>query len=469
MWWALRTRAVEVSSLRSALARSLPDYMVPAAFVVWPQLPLTPNGKLDRKALPAPELGADGPRRAPRSPQEDILCTLFAELLGLERVGIDDNFFELGGDSIVSIQLVSRARKAGLIITPREVFQHQTVEHLAAVAKPTRDKVSSVPDVPAGPLPLTPIMCWLRDRGGPIDRFNQSTLLQLPMGMQGGHLIAALQAILDHHDALRLRVLQDGADWALEIAPAGGMTASTCSFGSISPNLDAEAVRACIAEHVQAAEGRLDPKAGVMLQAVWFDAGQREPGRLLLVIHHLAIDGVSWRILVPDLAAAWQAAKAGHALVLPPRGTSFRRWAQHLTAHARGTELGKELPFWTTMLGSPVASLIDGTLDPGRDVAETARHLTVTLPASITTSLLTTVPAAFHGRINDVLLTALVLAIADWRRVSRPAQTVLCSLISRAMAARRSSKTSTCRAPSGGSPACSRSGSIPVRSIWTRP
>ena len=132
-------QAADTATLRAHVGRSLPDYMVPAAFVMLAHLPLTPNGKLDRKALPAPDLTPSTIRRAPRSPQEEILCSLFAEVLGLERVGIDDNFFELGGDSIVSIQLVSRARKAGLVITPRAVFQHQNVSGLAAVATPVQE------------------------------------------------------------------------------------------------------------------------------------------------------------------------------------------------------------------------------------------------------------------------------------------------------------------------------------------
>ena len=154
--------------------------------------------------------------RGPRTPQEEILCALFAEVLGLERVGIDDNFFALGGDSIVSIQLVSRARKAGLIITPRAVFQHQTVAALAASAKLLAETASALPDIAMGALPPTPIMRWLVERGGPIERFHQAMLLRVPAGMQEDHLIAALQAVLDHHDALRLRVVASAERWRLE-------------------------------------------------------------------------------------------------------------------------------------------------------------------------------------------------------------------------------------------------------------
>src|SRR5262249_48663373 len=172
----------EGRALRAHVGRLLPEYMVPSAIVVLDRLPLTPNGKLDRRALPAPEAEARGVVRGARTPQEELLCALFAEVLGVDRVGIDENFFELGGDSIMSIQLVSRARKAGLIITPRTVFQHQTVERLAAVASFAEEAGARLPDVAVGPLAATPIMHWLLERGGPIDRFNQAVLLQVPAG-----------------------------------------------------------------------------------------------------------------------------------------------------------------------------------------------------------------------------------------------------------------------------------------------
>ena len=203
---------LDTAALRAALSRQLPDYMVPSALVVLERLPLTPNGKLDRRALPEPELGSAHSHRAPRTPQEAILCGLFAEVLGLERVGIDDNFFERGGDSIVSIQLVSRARRAGLSITPRMVFQHQTVEALAAAAGVVAEPVASALSeaerarLAVGVLPATPIMRWLKERGGPLDGFSQSMLLRVPAGLSQEHLTAALAAVLDHHDALRLRL-----------------------------------------------------------------------------------------------------------------------------------------------------------------------------------------------------------------------------------------------------------------------
>ena len=169
-------------------------------------------------------------------------------------------------------------------------------------------------------------------------------------------------------------------------------------------------------EEAHAAELRLSPAAGVMVQAVWLDAGAAAAGRLLLSIHHLVVDGVSWRILVPDLAAAWAALARGAEPALAPRGTSLRRWAHWLAEQALDVRRVEELSFWRAMLSAPSVSLVDGSLDPARDVVGTAGQLTLTLPASVTAPLLTRVSAAFHGGINEVLLTGLAVAIADWRR-----------------------------------------------------
>ena len=391
--------------------------MVPSAFVELSELPLTPNGKLDRRALPAPEFTAAGAGRAARTPTEEVLCGLFAEVLGVSAVSIDDNFFALGGDSILSIQLVSRAYKAGLVITPRAVFQQQCVAGLAGVATTVEQAPRAPADNGVGVMPLTPIMHWLVECAGPLEQFHQSMLLQVPAGLRQEHLSAALQLVLDHHDALRLRFVREGAnECVLAIAPSGAVAAQGCIGRVDICNLDERARRACIAEEGQAAVGRLSPAAGAMVQAVWFDAGARAPGRLLLIIHHLAIDGVSWRILVPDLAAACEAIASGRPAELAARTTSLRSWAQRLTKEAHEAKRIAELGFWTAILSQPALALVDGALDPRRDTFASAGHLTVTLPKGTTAALLTRVAAAFHCGINDVLLTALVIACAHWCR-----------------------------------------------------
>jgi non-ribosomal peptide synthase protein (TIGR01720 family) len=410
----------EPSALGKHVGAALPDYMVPSVFVRLDRLPLTANGKLDTSALPAPRR-SDGPGRAPATRREEILRGLFQQVLGLDEVGLDESFFELGGDSIVSIQLVSAARKAGLALTPRDVFRHNTVETLAAVAteaagadrEPARTRHDGV-----GRLATTPIIEWQRERGGPVERFSQVMLLRVPPRLGLDRLTAALQQVLDHHDALRMRWTPgaDG-DWALHVPEPGSVDArqvvTRVDISHLEP--DDDALRPVYEAQREEALAGLRPAEGRMMRAVWLDAGDDRPGRLLLVLHHFVVDGVSWRILVPDLMAAWQTGSDGSA-PLEPVGTSLRCWSERLHTEARSAERLAELPLWQEMTRGPDRLLGSRPLDPARDTTATARSLTRVLEPEQTEPLLTTVPAVFHATVNDALLTALALAVADWRR-----------------------------------------------------
>ncbi|MDA5280826.1 non-ribosomal peptide synthetase [Streptomyces sp. Isolate_45] len=411
-------RTVDGDALRAHLAALLPEYMVPAVVITLDALPLMVNGKLDRKALPAPEFTvSEG--RAPANAREELLCGLFAEVLGVDRVGADQSFFELGGDSIASIQLISRARKAGLRFTPRDVFTHKTVEAVAAVATETTgaQRRRRAPSDGVGGVPLTPIIHWFSEHSGPVDAFNQAMPLPVPAGLDTSRITAVLQTFIDHHDALRLRLtrIDDIDEWTLEITPAGTVAAAESLHRVDASGLDADALRALTEREFAAAQGRLAPERGRMVQAVWFDSGADLPGRLLLVIHHLSVDGVSWRILLPEMAAALEAAAAGATFTPEPVGTSFRRWSQHLAAAASEPARIRELPLWRGILSGADPLLTERPLD-GSDTLDTAGHLTLRLPAEVTETLLGRVPAAFNAQINDVLLTALAVAVAGWRR-----------------------------------------------------
>ncbi|MCP3804555.1 non-ribosomal peptide synthase/polyketide synthase [Allokutzneria sp. A3M-2-11 16] len=398
-------RSVRAVDLREHAARSLPDYLVPQAFVVLDALPLTADGQLDRAALPAPEL-VSGEDVEPRTVQEKVLAGLFAEVLGLSEVGLNQGFFDLGGDSIVSIQLVSRARKAGLRITPRDVFEHKTVARIAAVAGVVESTSPATPDVAVGAVLPTPIIADLRELDGPIDGYHQSMLVYVPAGLGVENLTVALQAVLDRHDALRARL--SDVDWSLNVPEIGAVDAATCVRRVAG--FDEEALRSAAAQ----AQAELDPWSGAMVRAVWFDAGADEPGRLLLLVHHLVVDGVSWRVLLPDLRAAWEAVSAGKAPELAPVGTSVRRWREHLGAQA--IERAYELDLWKSVLDTADPLLGERALDRTRDVRSTTKSLTLSLPTAITAPLLGAVPASVHGGVNDVLLSGLALTVADWRR-----------------------------------------------------
>ncbi|MEY9809834.1 amino acid adenylation domain-containing protein [Streptomyces albogriseolus] len=420
------------AALRAHVAAALPDYMVPAAFVALPALPLTPNGKLDRRALPAPDFGAaTGTHRAPRTPREELLAVLFAEVLGVERVSVDDSFFDRGGDSIMVIQLVGRARRAGLVLNAAQVFEHKSVAALAQVAEGAADRAPAAPEgltaEPAGPVPLTPVMHWLRERGGPVEAFSQTMAVPVPPRLGEERLTAALQTLVDHHDVLRAVLTReprtaDGATgegathggeagWTLRIDPPGAVRAADWVRRVDAAGKDAAALAALTAREAAAARDRLDPFTGRTGQAVWLDAGDGHPGTLLLTLHHLVVDGVSWRILLPDLKAAWEDPHTP----LPPVGTPFRAWALHLAEQARTERRGGELALWTRTLAHGARPVTAERLDPARDTAATARSVSLDLDPRTSAALLTTVPAAFHGRVDDVLLTAFALAVADWR------------------------------------------------------
>ncbi|RRQ75790.1 non-ribosomal peptide synthetase, partial [Streptomyces griseofuscus] len=285
-------------ALRADAAKSLPDYMVPSTVMVLDVLPLTPNGKLDRRELPAPEFTASASGRAPRTPHEEILCQVFAEVLGVDGVGIDDNFFELGGDSILAIQVVRRAGQAGLGITPKDLFQLRNVRDLAPVATVVTDAATEDVDAGIGEVPATPMTRWLFERGGPVGRFHQAMAVHTPAGLTLDDLRAALRSVVAHHDMLRLRVVRSAPDAvpALEVRGRAAVDVDERISRIDVRGLSDDEMHALTRAELDASGRRLDPEAGVVFDVTWCDAGPSERGRLLWVVHHLAVDGVSWRI-----------------------------------------------------------------------------------------------------------------------------------------------------------------------------
>ncbi|MDA2890724.1 amino acid adenylation domain-containing protein [Mycolicibacterium sp. BiH015] len=387
------TGVAEPVHLRAELADRLPEYMIPAAVVVVDEIPLTVNGKLDKRALPAPEYQHADSYRAPSDAVEEILADIYAQVLGLGRVGVDESFFELGGDSILSMQVVARARAAGVICRPRDVFVEQSVARLARVARvATGPQIET--DEGVGTVLATPIIRWLQDVPGPVDQFNQTVVVQAPLGATETDVVAMVQAVLDRHAALRMRV---DRHWTLEVLAVGSVDARAC-LRTVDVLTDDEVV---------AARSRLNPSAGQMVSALWVPVS----AALVVIAHHLVVDGVSWRILLEDFNLAWAQLRSGQPVELPAPGTSFARYAAMLAEHARDHNVVAHTEAWREIEAIP-APLPE--VQPATDTYAHAGALSAELDVETTRLLLGEVPSAFHAGINDILLIAFALACTEF-------------------------------------------------------
>ncbi|WP_103036223.1 amino acid adenylation domain-containing protein, partial [Mycobacterium avium] len=391
------TGTADPAELRAQLADRLPGYMVPSAVVVLDALPLTGNGKLDTRALPAPDY-AGGRYRAPGDAIEEILAGIYAQVLGVERVGVDDSFFDLGGDSILSMQVVARARAAGVMCTARDVFVEQTVARLARVVTvAAADGELGAADEGIGPVQPTPIMRWLQDIDGPIDEFNQTMVLAAPAGVSQSDVAVVLQALLDRHPMLRLCLDDDGAGgWDLHVPPPGSVDARPI-LRTVDVLSEAALARA---------RARLNPGAGLMLSAVWAS----ETSQLALVVHHLAVDGVSWRTLIEDINIAWAQHHSGQEIALPVPGTSFARWSSILAEYAKSPAVVAAAAAWQQVVATPAVLPAVGP----DDTYASAGQLSASLDVQTTRLLLGEVPAAFHAGVQDILLIAFGLACTEF-------------------------------------------------------
>ncbi|MBA2930407.1 amino acid adenylation domain-containing protein [Pseudomonas sp. CCUG 57209] len=405
--YAVPAQARDVADLRSdikhRLSEHLPDYMVPAQLIFLDQLPLSPNGKLDRKALPKPDANLlQKAYVAPQSPLEQQIAAIWQDVLKLERVGLNDNFFELGGDSIISIQVVSRARQQGIAFTPKELFQHQTVQGLASVAR-IGASAQVIDQGPAtGPLTLLPIHQVFFETAIPErHHWNQSVLLQPAQPVVAEALQQALHAVIEHHDALRLSFEQHPGGWSAQYRPMVDWQLQ---------QIDATAEQ--LSDLCDQAQGSLDLQHGPLIRALLIHLADGTQ-RLLLVIHHLAVDGVSWRILFEDLQNAYQQVSDQQPVQLPARTSSVKAWAERLQRRAQNHTSQDELNYWLAQLDTNTPDLPcerpHGSLDNRH-----SHTLHTHLDARQTKQLLQQAPKAYRTQINDLLLTALARVISRW-------------------------------------------------------
>ena len=388
------------------MAQSLPDYMVPSHILTLDAFPLTANGKLDASALPTPTTTSDD-FEAPHEGVETALAALWQAALNVEAVGRHDNFFTLGGDSILSLQIIARARRQGIRLTPKQLFEKQTIAELAQVATVAEAKPAAAP-VTAAVAPrefaLTPIQA--RFFSLPIaqrQHWNQSLLLDAPEALDTARLQQAIAAVLAHHDSLRLSFHQnDAGQWQQRYRDSENAERVlwTCEL-SREDDLDSLS---------DEAQRSLNIDTGPLLRVVHARLPSGE-ARLLLAIHHLAVDGVSWRVLLEDLQLAYRQLAAGKSVALADKTASFQAWSQSLSTLARSSELQQQLPYWQGLNAADAILPGDASVESRVGDSET---LHLSLDALNTRRLLSEAPAAYRTRIDDLLLAALSQALWQW-------------------------------------------------------
>ena len=420
-----------------ALQNLLPDYMLPAGITFLDTLPATTNGKLDFDALPAPVFQDETTEFvAARDDVEKLLCQIWQDVLDIERVGIHDNFFDLGGDSILSIQIVSRLKQVGITLSVKQLFQQQTVAQLAAIASST-SQIVAPQETLTGPYRLSPIQHWFFENfSSNLHHFNQSVYLNISEQVDAVTLEQTLRRLIEHHDILRSRfvtaitesdnhaaiVEHEAHQELFERNAIKAIIEHESAFKivelhdlslSATENLDAK-----ISAIAQRAQASLTVQPSALVRAVLFQMPAGQTNRLLLIVHHLVIDGISWRILLEDLESLLVQHHQKVPLQLKPKTSSFAQWTTALSQYANSQRAVNDLPYWQAQVNQQVPNLpVDFSADRSKNTLDSTLHVESSLDAEMTLALLTEVPKVYRTQINDILMTALVSALGRWTRL----------------------------------------------------
>ena len=409
---------IDPARLKNDMREKLPDYMVPSTLIMLENLPVNAHGKIDRRQLPAPQfdsLEQTEEEKKELSPIEEGLIRIWKEVLGLDHLGVNDNFFELGGDSIMSIQAIARARQAGIQLTPKQLFENPTIGRLSKVVG-TAQVAEADQGTVTGEVPLTPIQQWFLEQDQPNpEHWNQAVLFEVRQPLDCGILPKALAHLLEHHDALRMRFRREEERWTQTNAGVEAIEIDDLFRVVDLSGLSLEEQSAAIEGEASEVQKSLHLSEGPLLRMVYFDPGPGRYARLLIVIHHLVVDGVSWRILLEDLQTAYRQLSTGRPVALPRKTTSFKQWSELLTQYGQTDELHRELDYWIDVTHGRIAQL-PKDFPAGENTEASLRKVVVTLSEEETTALLKEVPKAFGTEINDALLTALAIVLGRWKR-----------------------------------------------------
>ncbi|MGG0816209.1 amino acid adenylation domain-containing protein, partial [Paenibacillus alvei] len=412
--YVVASETLEAEKIKAQLLEELPEYMVPAYVIQLERIPVTPNGKVDRRALPEPDrttrhaAGCEGPRNE----AEASMVLVWKQVLGISDIGMNDNFFQLGGDSIKAIQLSSHLKKSDIHVEIKDIFNKPTIRQLS-VSLYNRSAKSAYQGVVEGEAPLGPIQHWFfENQFTDNHHWNQSVMLFNKGGFHIPALKKVLNRLLEHHDALRMvyssrngQIRQQNRGWKPDL------------FGfdvfDFSSKLQAEAQ---ITEAAKTVQAGMNLAEGPLVRAGLFRTAQGD--HLLIAIHHLVVDGVSWRILLEDLAEGYRQAMAGAPLHFPPKTSSYKEWTEFLLEYAQSEEHIREADYWNAFAHQSWTPLPkDATAECNRVKDE--QVIDLKLSAAETKQLLRQAGRRYETEVNDLLLTALGLALKQWRKAGR--------------------------------------------------
>jgi amino acid adenylation domain-containing protein/non-ribosomal peptide synthase protein (TIGR01720 family) len=399
--------------LQTFLQSKLPEYMVPRIWIELESIPLTANGKIDKRALPQPDMGSQLTREyvAPRNITQQTLAEIWQELLGVKQVGVEDNFFELGGDSILTIQVVSRARRAGLEMEPRDLFTHQTIQQLStAIGGRISAQTNSEQGTLEGYSGMLPIQQWYFSKTTEeLSHFNQSVLLKVDKGISQSQLEAVVKHLVHYHDALRFKYQMGETGWTQQYGLNPGELDSSDLSQSSEKEFGERLTQLC-----QTTQQSLDITKGDIVRCVWIQTpSSHSHNRFLMVIHHLAVDGVSWRILLEDMEVMLQGITQGQSVQLGAKSSSYRQWYEALDRYSQ-TKAQKQISYWQKIQES-YTPLTTDTRYTGAVLGSQLKTYSSGLSKTLTTQLLQEISGVYRTDINDILLSALASAVSQWQ------------------------------------------------------
>ncbi|WP_298420578.1 non-ribosomal peptide synthetase [uncultured Kordia sp.] len=403
--------AYEKEVVQKFLEEQLPQYMLPSLLVVLETMPLNQNGKIDRKQIPDSDIAeiqvAD--YIPPTTKTEIVLTRLWENLLNVTKVGVDDNFFELGGDSIITIQLVSRAKREGYYFTPKEAFEHQTIRLLADfLENKSENELVTEQGLLQGSFELTPIQNWYFDSEfSEMAHYNQSLLLDVVKKIKRKELEQIVGKLVDHHDAFRLQFEKKNNKWEQYYSVQDG----SLKYENLQ-EISLEKLSEAITETCDHHQKSLALDGGSLIHFVFIETPESEKdNRLFIAAHHLVIDAVSWRILLDDIGECFTQLAAGKELDLGTKGSSYRQFNSALIKYAQSPSMEVQIPYWENVANGLVKLPVD--MKQEKSLLKDVEKLTIALDEQTTQLLVKEANKAYNTEINDLLLSGLASSVGD--------------------------------------------------------